>query len=219
MTRPHPTCPTDPALARVTCLVLAAGSSRRLGRPKQLLPFGSATLLDATLAAVRRAGFPQVVVTLGGAAAEVRQRVDLSGTDVVVNEQFTTGCSSSIVSALPAISPDADGVVLVLGDQPLIDVADVRGLVATARGVPIAVTRYRDGLGHPFWLGRDLFPDLAGLHGDKGVWKLVDRAGADLVVHEAAGTVPLDVDTWADYQELLARHGGVGAGRTGGATP
>ncbi|MEZ5096000.1 MAG: hypothetical protein R2731_07650 [Nocardioides sp.] len=71
------------------------------------------------------------------------------------------------------------------------------------------MTRYRDGIGHPFWLGRALFGRLAELHGDKGVWKLVDAAGDDLVVLDVDAEVPPDVDTWEDYQALLAaREGG-----------
>src|SRR5262245_30802355 len=108
--RAVPRLPTD-----VTGLVLAAGGSSRLGRPKQLLPLGDATLLDATLSVVRRCGFGQVVVAIGGAADEVEATVDLSGVEVVRNPGFGAGCSSSIVAALPAVSPSAAGVVLMLG--------------------------------------------------------------------------------------------------------
>ncbi len=191
-------------LAFVTGLVLAAGASTRLGQPKQLLPVGGATLLDATLAMVRRCGFDQVVVTLGGAADGVEESVDLTGIEVVRNPAYAEGCSSSIVAALPVVRSDADGIVLLLGDQPLVDPASVCGLVGAAQGSRIGVTRYRDGLGHPFWLGRGLFPVLATLHGDKAVWTLVDVAGDTLVEHPVDAPVPRDVDTWHDYEELLA---------------
>lgn len=187
----------------VTGLVLAAGASRRLGRPKQLLPYAGGTLLDATLATARRCGFDQLLVTLGGAAADVEAVVDLSDVDVVHNPSYGEGCSSSIAASLPAVRDDSRGVVLLLGDQPTVRPADVAALVAVAGDRPIGVTAYDDGIGHPFWLGRALFGDLANLHGDKGVWKLVDRAGDDLVVHRAAGPVPPDVDTWADYERLV----------------
>ncbi len=188
----------------VTGLVLAAGGSTRLGRPKQLLPYGGATLLDATLATARRCGFDQLVVALGGAADEVARTVDLSGCEVVRNPDFGQGCSSSIAAALPLVDPRADGVVLLLGDQPRVDPASVAGLVQAASNAEIGVTRYRDGVGHPFWLGRPLFGRLAELHGDKGVWKLVDAAGDTLVTHDVDADVPRDVDTWEDYQALLA---------------
>lgn len=191
------------ALGRVTGLVLAAGGSRRLGRPKQLLPYAGGTLLDATLATARRCGFGQLLVTLGGAAEQVEETVDLSGTEVVRNPSYGEGCSSSIAAALPAVHDSAHGVALLLGDQPTVRPADVAALVAVAAHRSIGVTAYDDGIGHPFWLGRELFGELATLHGDKGVWKLVDRAGDDLAVHRAAGPVPPDVDTWADYERLV----------------
>lgn len=192
-------------LTDVTALVLAAGGSTRLGRPKQLLPLGGATLLDATLSAVRRCGFGQVVVALGGAADEVAATVDLAGVDVVRNPGFGAGCSSSIAAALPAIDPSSEGVVLMLGDQPEVSPAAVSAVAAV--DADLAVCRYDDGLGHPFWLGRALFGELANLHGDKAVWKLVDAVGPSLVTVDVGGRVPADVDTEADYEALLARWG------------
>ena len=69
---------------------------------------------------------------------------------------------------------------------------------------PLGVCRYADGLGHPFWLGRAVFDELRGLHGDKAVWKLMDARADEAVRADVAGTVPRDVDTWEDYQALLA---------------
>src|SRR3954451_18253502 len=103
---------------RTSGLVLAAGGSSRLGRPKQLLPFGSATLLDHTLTTARDCGLDQLLVAIGGAADEVRARVDLSGADVVVNDGYGAGCSSSIAAAIDALDARADVLVLLLGDQP-----------------------------------------------------------------------------------------------------
>ncbi|MDI6911523.1 nucleotidyltransferase family protein [Nocardioides sp.] len=189
-------------LSDVTALVLAAGGSSRLGRPKQLLPLGDATLLDATLSVVRRCGFGQVVVALGGAADDVAATVDLTGVDVVRNPDFGAGCSSSIGAALPAVS-SAAGFVLMLGDQPEISESAVRAVAAV--DADLAVCRYDDGLGHPFWLGRALFGELASLHGDKAVWRLVDAAGPSLVTVDVDGPVPADVDIEAEYEALLAR--------------
>ena len=186
----------------VAAVVLAAGGSRRLGRPKQLLDYRGATLLDATLATARSCGADQVVVALGGSADEVRERVDLTGVDVVVNADFGDGCATSIRSALGAVNDDAGGVVLLLGDQPGVAAGTVGALVAGAGTHAVGVCAYDDGLGHPLWFHRRMFGVLAGLHGDKAVWKLVD-AGEDVVRVPVAGRIPRDVDTWADYQALL----------------
>lgn len=187
----------------VAAIVLAAGGSRRLGRPKQLLDYRGATLLDATLGTVREAGLDQVVVALGGAADEIRARVDLRGTDVVLNPDFGDGCATSIRTALARVRADAAGVVLLLGDQPGVTTATIRALLDGANGHAVGVCAYDDGLGHPLWFDRAMFATLTGLHGDKAVWKLVDT-GEDVAKVGVAGPVPLDVDTWEDYEALLA---------------
>jgi molybdenum cofactor cytidylyltransferase len=188
----------------VTGLVLAAGSSRRLGRPKQLLPYRGGTLLGATLARARSFGFDQLLVTVGGAADDVLADVDLAGAEVVVNTAFTTGCSSSIAVAVERVDPASDGIVLLLGDQPEVPAESVARLLASVGDAPMGACRYGDGVGHPFWLGRAMFDELRTLHGDKAVWKLMDARAAEAVLVDVPGTVPRDVDTWEDYEALLA---------------
>jgi molybdenum cofactor cytidylyltransferase len=187
----------------VAGLVLAAGGSRRLGRPKQLLPYAGATLLDHTVATARACEFDQLLVAVGGESDKVRSRVDLSGADVVVNPGFGSGCSSSIAAAMEALDPATTVLVLMLGDQPGVVPATVRVLLAVRGDAPIAVCRYEDGRGHPFAFGREVFSDLRSLHGDKAVWRMLDeRPGVEEV--PVAGRIPLDVDTWADYEAVVA---------------
>jgi molybdenum cofactor cytidylyltransferase len=180
---------------------LAAGGSKRLGQPKQLLPFGETTLLDHVLGVARGCAFDQLVCVLGGGADGVRETVDLDGVEVVVNEGFGTGCSSSIAASLPVLTGDV--LVLMLGDQPGVKPASVHALLAGRGDAPLAVCRYDDGRGHPFAFSRAVFPELADLHGDKGVWKLLDRRAAAVVDVPVDGPVPLDVDTWDDYEAVL----------------
>jgi len=188
---------------RVAAVVLAAGSSRRLGEPKQLLPFRGATLLDATLDRVRSFGLSQTIVALGGAAPEVRETVDLTGCCVVDSAHHTEGCSSSIVAALAAIDAAADGFLLFLGDQPDVGSSTVEALL-TATATEIAVVGYRNGAGHPFWFARSVFDALRGLHGDKAVWKLLESGLFESATVAVDADVPLDVDTRDDYDRLLA---------------
>jgi len=187
----------------VTGLILAAGASRRLGEPKQLLAYRGRTLLDATLSAARACGFDQLLVTLGAAGAQVRTAVDLGNAEVVENPEYSTGCSSSIAAALRSVDSRADGLVLLLGDQPGIKPSDVARLTADAKG-SMAVCRYDDGLGHPMWFRRDMFTELSELHGDRAVWRLLHSGRYEIREVPVEGAVPVDVDTWQDYEALLA---------------
>jgi molybdenum cofactor cytidylyltransferase len=182
-------------------LVLAAGGSRRLGRPKQLLPYGDATLLDHVLQTARACAFDQLVCVLGGAADDVRRQVDLRGADVVVNVAYGDGCSSSIATALRVMDPRIDVLVLLLGDQPGVRPEAVRALLAGRGDAPLAACRYDDGRGHPLAFARSTFADLAALHGDKGVWRLMDRGPVAEVA--VPGPIPRDVDTPEDYHDVL----------------
>jgi molybdenum cofactor cytidylyltransferase len=195
----------------VTGLVLGAGGSRRLGRPKQLLPYGDKTLLGHVLDTARACEFDQLVVALGGSADGVRERVDLGGADVVVNDAFGSGCSSSIARALGVVDARAEALVLMLGDQPGVTPATVATLLAARGDAPIAVCRYDDQRGHPFAFARRIFEELANLHGDKGVWRLLDQRGDEVVEVRIPGPVPLDVDTPEDYEAVLAAAGFVEA--------
>jgi molybdenum cofactor cytidylyltransferase len=187
----------------VTGLVLGAGGSTRLGRPKQLLPYGEGTLLGHVAGTARACGFDQTIVAIGGAAADVRAGVDLAGAEVVVNDAYGAGCSSSIAAALAAVDPRCDVLVLMLGDQPGVTSETVRALLAGRSGAPLAICRYDDGDGHPIAFARSVFADLADLHGDKGVWRLLDRRAPEVERVRIAGPVPRDVDTPEDYQAVL----------------
>jgi len=187
-------------VARPAGLVLAAGGSLRRGEAKQLLPYRGRTLLDATLDMARACGFSELLVAVGGSAAEVRARVDLTGCTVVENPDFSTGCGSSIRSAVRYVS--APSLVLLLGDQPGVAPASVARLAAVT--TPIGVCAYADGLGHPFLFRQRVYADLASLHGDKAVWKLLHSGAFPVTEVVAAGPVPIDVDTREDYRRLLA---------------
>jgi molybdenum cofactor cytidylyltransferase len=186
----------------VAGLVLAAGGSSRMGQPKQTLPYDGTTLLGRVLDNARSCGFDQLLVTLGGAAGHVLANVDLTGAGVVHNPEYEEGCSSSIAAALPAVDPRCDVLVMLLGDQPGVTPTAVRTLLARRHGAPIAVSRYDDGIGHPFAFAREVFGDLAELEGDRGVWKLIERRASDVTEVRQHGNIPRDVDTWDDYEAV-----------------
>jgi molybdenum cofactor cytidylyltransferase len=183
--------------------VLGAGGSKRLGRPKQLLPFGDGTLLGHVVATARACAFDQTIVVIGGAADDVRAEVDLGSVDVVVNQVYGEGCSSSIALALAAVDARCQVLVLMLGDQPGVTPASVKTLLAGRGEAPLAACRYDDGNGHPLAFARSVFPALAGLHGDKGVWRLLDERSEEAAFVPVAGPIPRDVDTEDDYRAVI----------------
>jgi molybdenum cofactor cytidylyltransferase len=184
-------------------LVLAAGGSSRLGRPKQLLPYRGGTLLGHVVDVAHACELDQLVVAVGGHASEVRAAIDFRGATVVVNEAFGEGCSSSIAAGLSAVDPRCDVLALLLGDQPGVTPATVDALLVGRDSVPLAVCHYEDGRGHPLAFGRSVFGALESLHGDKGVWKLLDRRADDVVDVAVAGRIPRDVDTIEDFEAVL----------------
>jgi molybdenum cofactor cytidylyltransferase len=102
----------------------------------------------------------------------------------------------------PALDARADLLVLLLGDQPGVTSDTVVALLAAPGDAALAVRRYDDGLGHPFCFSRELFGTLRGLHGDKAVWKLAAGGGERVARVPVDGPVPIDVDTWADYEAV-----------------
>lgn len=149
-------------MGQVVGVVLGAGSSRRLGRPKQTLPLGDTTVLGWTVRDAEESSLDRIVVVVGEFPVECERA------EVVRNAAYGTGCASSLLTGLDAAG-DADAIVMLLGDMPGVDSAVIDSVVEEWRAAPswAAVTMYTDGLGHPFVFSADAFETLRGLHGDK----------------------------------------------------
>jgi molybdenum cofactor cytidylyltransferase len=202
----------------ITGILLGAGASRRLGRPKQTLPFGDTTLLGWTLRQAEESSLERIVLVVGGAADEVLGVVTPDRALVVRNDSYGAGCASSLLAGLDAAEP-CDAVMLLLGDMPGVDASVIDTVRQDwERHRPWgAVTSYRGSLGHPFVFAAQAFPTLRGLHGDKAVWKLVDGQPApERSIRRVPidRRLPADIDTWDDYRDALAAHVAV-AGTTG----
>jgi molybdenum cofactor cytidylyltransferase len=194
--------------ARLVGIVLGAGSSKRLGRPKQTLPFGDTTLLGRVLRNAEASALDRVVLVVGGAADEALAGLAPRRAQVAYNGAYGTGCASSLLAGLDAAGA-CDGIMLLLGDMPGLDaevIDDVRAQWEERRPWGL-VTRYADGLGHPFVFAAAAFPALRALHGDKAVWKLVDSEPDRVGRAHIARPLPQDVDTWDDYRALLRASG------------
>jgi len=188
-------------------IVLAAGGSSRLGRPKQLLPLDGLPLLAHVLRAAAGSRLDEVVLVLGHAAAEIAAVVGPWGQRTIVNPDFAAGQSTSLRAGMAAIDPAAEAVLCLLGDQPGVGTGVIDALIDAFRatGGPIVQATYGGRPGNPALFARSLFGELARTTGDQGGRTIVQARRAEVVaVPFAAGAHSLDVDTDEDYVALLA---------------
>ncbi|MGQ0847609.1 MAG: nucleotidyltransferase family protein [Actinomycetota bacterium] len=193
----------------IAALVLAAGGSSRLGRPKQLEPWGNTTLLGRILSQVAEMPFDDRFVVLGASCDEVLATVDLSQWTVVENPEWGDGMASSLRVGLDAVLrlTRADAAAIFLGDQPDIDPEVVHALIETRRKSKrmAIVPKYRYTWGNPVLVERSLWPRLMGLEGDEGAKRLL-QAHPDWVDEVWVEQMPpRDVDTTTDVEELRPR--------------
>ncbi len=197
-------------MAELVGVVLGAGSSRRLGRPKQTLDFGGRTLLAHVVDDVEGAGsLDRVYVVLGGAGDEAEASLTPRRARVIHNDRYGEGCASSLLAGLDAAG-DCDALVMLLGDMPGVDAAVIDEVTEAWERNPTwaAVTDYQGALGHPFLFSAAAFDELRGLHGDKAVWKIVDREPEERVARiRVDRPLPPDVDTWDGYRRACATFG------------
>lgn len=193
----------------VVGIVLGAGSSRRLGRPKQTLPLGASTVLGESLSRATASCLDRIVLVVGHASDEALAGVDPERAEVAHNASYGTGCASSLLAGMDAAGPCA-AIVLLLGDMPGVRTDTIDDVVASWRHHRTlgAIASYRGRLGHPLLFSASAFPELRSLHGDKAVWKIVDREPpGSLRRVEIDEDLPRDVDTWSDYAEVCASFG------------
>jgi molybdenum cofactor cytidylyltransferase len=189
-------------------IVLAAGRSSRLGRPKQLLPVHGEPLIRHTLRRVLASSLDQVILVIGHEADEVRAAVAGLPAECIFNPDAAAGQSTSVRAGLAALSPDIESAVFILGDQPGVDPEVIDTLIEAWREsrAPVVAPRYEDRIGNPILFDRRVFPELALLEGDTGARPVV-RAYEDsgeLRLVPVNGAAPPDVDTEADYAALIA---------------
>jgi molybdenum cofactor cytidylyltransferase len=183
-------------------VVLAAGGSSRFGSPKQLAELRGRTLLDCVVDSVRAVpAVDPIVVVLGAHAERIRATVDLEDVDVVVADRWQEGISASLRAGITAAA-EADAVLIVLGDQPLITPQVIAAVIDRVDGPrPAARATFGGSPGHPVLIKRSLFAELEHLRGDAGARELLETHGFATIEceHLASG---YDVDTPADLNSI-----------------
>jgi len=187
-------------------LVLAAGGSRRLGSPKQLVPWRGRPLLEGVVAAVASWPVEHVAVVLGAGAEDIMDQVDLGEAVVVENPDWEEGIASSIRVGLDYLTrqPQFDRVFVALGDQPHIppEVPDTLLEAMELSGRPAAVPKYRYERSNPALIHRSLWPRLMSLEGDHGAARLLQTHPEWVEEVWVDHLPPKDIDTRHDVADL-----------------
>ena len=185
-------------------LILAAGSSSRLGKPKQNLVFEGQTLLQRAIDAALATLCGPVIVVLGANADEIKPTLEGKPVRIVHNNDWVEGMASSIrlgIAELQVIDPDAKAAILMLCDQPFVSTAILQQLIQSQSKKGIAACAYNDTIGPPVLFDEFYFGELLSLKGQEGAKKLL------LKYTDAVTTIPfalgsIDIDTAADFEKL-----------------
>ncbi|HLE95671.1 MAG TPA: nucleotidyltransferase family protein [Acidimicrobiia bacterium] len=194
----------------IAAVILAAGGSRRLGRPKQLEPWGDTNLLGHVVARTSEFPVEEVWVVVGYEADRILAETDLGTAGVVENPEWEEGIASSIRVGLDALTrlSRCDQALIVIGDQPAVPVEVVDALLASHAGSdkPVSVPKYRYTSGNPVLVDRLLWPRLMSLEGDEGAGRLWQAHPEWVNEVWFSDLAPRDVDTETDVAEMRPKH-------------
>ena len=194
-------------------IILAAGSSTRMGQPKQLLPLTGKPLLLHAIDAAAASCLDEVIVVLGDRAEEIESALRLSPggkVRIVVNEQYSKGQSTSLRLGLRSAAADSCAAAALLGDQPFVTAELIDKIAAAFEAGDSPMTRpvyvaANGGVvpGHPVLIARRIWPDVERLEGDGGARALLAAHPDWLQEVRMDGAPPADIDTQADYQRAV----------------
>lgn len=179
-----------------------------MGQVKQLLPFRGSTVLGQIIGTVLQSKADEIIVVLGYQAQRITPKIARHPVKIVVNPDFEQGMSSSIKCGLGHISEKSDAIMIVLGDQPLIEKEIINLLVGknygSERGIVVPV--YKGVKGHPVIFKMKYKDDLLGLTGDMGGKEIVEGHPGDVIEVEVdSESIIIGIDTKSDYQSLIGK--------------
>jgi molybdenum cofactor cytidylyltransferase len=199
-------------MPNVGAVILAAGESSRLGRPKQLIQLGGRTLAQRVVNAAANAECWPIVVVVGSASSTVARDLNQTEAVLVQNEHWRNGVGTSIregVRRLIDAAPELEAVVLLVCDQPLVDAMLIKRLILrrTESRKPIIACSYADTLGVPALFDRIFFKDLLALPDDCGAKPVIFRNGPK-VAEISFSQGEIDIDTAEDIETLITERNG-----------
>jgi molybdenum cofactor cytidylyltransferase len=196
-------------MANVGAVILAAGESSRLGRPKQLIEFRGKTLVRRIVDAADEAGCSPIAVVIGSDGKKVAQTLEQTSAAIVENEKWRNGIGTSIragMQRLGELRQDLDAVTLLVCDQPLVETELIKQVIARygETGKTIIASSYSKTLGVPALFDRSHFEELLTLPDDSGAKSIILSKRAR-VVEFPFPQGNIDIDTLADYERLVAQ--------------
>ena len=188
-------------------IVLAAGGSTRLGKPKQLLPYKGASLLQHAVTEAIGAALTPVIVVAGSNAELIKNELTSMPVELVDNANWQSGMASSIVTGLNFLLsryPEVDGVIFLMSDQPFVNATLLHELLQVHRTTTklMVASSYNGTVGVPVLFHHSIFPQLLQLTGDEGARKLLQRH-IEQVATVSFPQGDIDIDTPGDYENLL----------------
>jgi molybdenum cofactor cytidylyltransferase len=194
----------------IAVILLAAGSSRRLGQSKQLLKIKDISLLEQTTRTALLADASTVLVVLGSNAIGHRKVIENLPVKIIQNPDWRNGMGSSLKAGLNDLlqtSPAPDAAIIMVCDQPLLDVKHLLKLVAIFKdkGSEIVASRYANTLGVPVLFSKNTFETLVHIDDAHGAKKIIQQhQGTIEAIDFEAGSV--DLDTPEDFKNFIRRH-------------
>ncbi len=188
---------------RMAAVVLAAGESRRFGSPKQLLPWGETTLLEHVVDVALGSSVDKTIVVLGHRPEEIGGPLHDRPVELVINEEWEGGLSSSVRAGLQALPASYEACLFLLADQPNVTPALIDKLLNSYRRTlaPIVAPTHVGRRGNPVLFARSLFPELLEMEGDQGGRGVIlQHQGKMELVEVDEEDIFLDIDTIDDYQ-------------------
>ncbi len=193
-------------ISECAIVILAAGQSSRLGRPKQLLQFNGKSLLKHSVAEALQTNLPVIVVT-GANGNLIKNELEEFNVIIAENKKWQDGMSTSLHCGLVAaqnLKKEIDGIIFMVSDQPFVSATLINNLlkVQNKESLPIVASGYADRLGTPVLFHKFFFDELMNLRGDTGAKKLIDKY-KNLTTSVSFPAGAIDIDTMEDYHALL----------------
>jgi len=186
----------------ISAIILAAGESKRMGRPKMLLKWGETTVINKVINTFRAAGVEEIFVVTGGAREQVEKAVGGSAS-MIFNANYAQGeMLSSVQAGLVGMDPGVEAVLIGLGDQPQVEVGTVQAVIDAYRrtGAAIVVPSYQMHRGHPWLVARTHWNALLEMQPPGSLRDFLNRKSREIrYVDVGSPSVLLDLDTPEDY--------------------